>query len=151
MRKKCNSCGEDKPLVDFHLRSHTLKSGEKTYYRRHICKACHSIQVLERKNRSPEKQEYHRKVAFKSHLKRTYGLDLDSYMELCIAQDYRCDICGKDSHSTYDKKGGLYVDHCHKSGKIRGLLCHSCNAAIGHLQEDIEILESAIKYLEKHQ
>jgi len=47
-------------------------------------------------------------------------------------------------------KNLLYVDHCHSSGKVRGLLCHHCNTALGKFQDSVEVLSSAIDYLRKN-
>jgi hypothetical protein len=62
-------------------------------------------------------------------------------------EDYRCMICGI-SEQEIDKK--LDVDHCHSSGKVRGLLCNPCNTMLGHGRDNVEVLKSAVKYLEKH-
>lgn len=76
--------------------------------------------------------------------------------ELLIKAGNKCEICGT-SASGYDcsvtgiestKK--LAVDHCHQSGKLRGILCLSCNVALGHLKDDISLLEAAIVYLNKN-
>jgi hypothetical protein len=80
----------------------------------------------------------------KSRLKKIYNLTLTQYNELKRKQNNCCTICGKKS------KRRLSVDHNHKTGKIRGLLCHKCNAALGFFDEDINVLKNAIKYLRKH-
>ena len=62
-------------------------------------------------------------------------------------QNNSCSICKKHKDEfTYH----LVVDHCHTTGKIRGLLCKKCNLGIGHLNDDITILENSIEYLKKH-
>lgn len=58
-----------------------------------------------------------------------------------------CEICGK---SKKENEKELAIDHCHISGKIRGLLCSTCNSGIGLLRDDINILKKATEYLEKH-
>ena len=63
------------------------------------------------------------------------------------AENYSCMICG----ITEEELGrSLDVDHCHSSGKVRGLLCRNCNSGIGMLKDDVEIIKSAMKYLEKY-
>ncbi len=79
----------------------------------------------------------------KSVLKHQYGLTLEEYQTLLENQDNKCAICSRNSVK-------LCVDHDHKTGKTRGLLCHACNRAIGLLKENIDILENAIKYVNKH-
>jgi len=64
------------------------------------------------------------------------------------SQESRCAICKTDKPST--PYGIFYVDHDHKTGAIRGLLCHKCNTGIGLLNDEISILESAILYLQKY-
>jgi len=73
-------------------------------------------------------------------LKAKYGIGLDAYEELVEGQDSRCAICQK-------KTDKLCVDHCHKTGRVRGLLCHMCNVGIGHLGDDPLVVERALKYL----
>lgn len=82
----------------------------------------------------------------KIRLKR-YGLNLEDYNSLFIKQKGKCAICGK--HQS-ELKRSLAVDHCHKTGRVRGLLCRNCNTAIGMLNEDIENLRCAILYLNEY-
>lgn len=86
-----------------------------------------------------------RKNARKSNLKRQYGMTPEEYDQMLEEQDGRCKICG--THQS-ELKRRLAIDHCHKSGKIRGLLCADCNTGIGHLKDDPKILEKAKQYLE---
>ena len=78
-----------------------------------------------------------------------YGLSYTSFNDL-IAKD-KCEICGSSEfvmdRSKYDS--GLVIDHCHTTGKVRGMLCHNCNRALGLLQDDKDYLEKAISYLER--
>jgi hypothetical protein len=68
------------------------------------------------------------------------------YQALMAKQDGKCGICNIEG-GVNNRGGKLAVDHCHNSGKIRGLLCHRCNTAIGLLKDNIESLNSAINYL----
>jgi len=84
-------------------------------------------------------------------LKRYYGIDLAKYQEMLLAQNGVCAICSKPETSVVNGKiKPLAVDHCHNSEKIRGLLCARCNQAIGLLNENTDILSSAIEYLHKY-
>lgn len=78
-------------------------------------------------------------------LKREYGLSLEDYEKMGIRQGLRCGICNK---SQTENKTKLCVDHCHKTGKIRALLCHDCNVGLGRFKDDPELLFNAIRYLQ---
>lgn len=78
---------------------------------------------------------------------KTYGLTLDGYLKMATAQNYSCAIC--DTHQNSLEKR-LSVDHNHTTGKIRSLLCHGCNTAIGLAKENIDLLERMIDYLKEH-
>lgn len=69
------------------------------------------------------------------------------YDRLVSLQSGRCDICGI---TTEENNKAFAVDHCHKSGKIRGALCNNCNTGIGNFLDDEELLIKAIEYLRKH-
>jgi hypothetical protein len=94
--------------------------------------------------RNPEKR---RLISRRSILKR-YGLTIDQYDQMLAEQNGLCAIC-------HERKGSLIsdrmaVDHDHKTGKVRALLCGQCNTLIGHIDDNIEWLESAIDYLKRH-
>lgn len=78
----------------------------------------------------------------KSSLKINYGLTLEEYDEILEKQEGRCAICNK-----YSK---LSVDHDHNTNIVRGLLCIKCNSLIGLAGENINILSSAINYINKN-
>ncbi len=77
-------------------------------------------------------------------LKEKYDLSLEEYNQMLSDQGGCCKICNR--HSSLFKKA-LNVDHCHKTGKIRGLLCKDCNLLLGKVRDDISVLEKAITYL----
>jgi hypothetical protein len=80
-------------------------------------------------------------------LKKSYGLTIEQYHEMLEAQAGVCAIClGADKAFAH-----LAVDHCHQSGKVRGLLCNTCNRALGSFQDDPERLKRALLYLALHQ
>lgn len=83
----------------------------------------------------------------KSRLKRLYNLELVDYNKMLIAQNNCCAICKIPKDKLRYK---LSVDHCHKTGKVRGLLCSSCNTALGLFKDNIISLETAIVYLGKN-
>ena len=84
----------------------------------------------------------------KHNLKYRYGITEEDYEKLLVQQKYSCKICGQkpDKCQTQPDKP-LYVDHCHQTKAIRGLLCHKCNIALGHMNDNPEQLERAAAYL----
>lgn len=81
------------------------------------------------------------------YLKHKYSITLDDYNQMMSDQNGQCKICSRDISN-----GGksVHVDHCHDSGKVRGLLCDKCNRGLGYFDENSEWLKKAAKYLEKH-
>ncbi|MFI8815745.1 MULTISPECIES: endonuclease VII domain-containing protein [unclassified Streptomyces] len=84
-----------------------------------------------------------------NHLRRKFGITIADYTGLLEAQGGKCAICEKRAEEVIDKVSRrLAVDHCHDTGKVRGLLCRVCNTAIGQLQDDPEIIMRAAIYVE---
>ena len=82
-------------------------------------------------------------------LRKSFGLDLAAYHRMHDAQDGRCAICKKQESTTRnDKSLWLSVDHCHKTGAIRRLLCNPCNKGLGHFLDDPALLRAAAEYIE---
>ena len=121
--KQCRICKEDKHLSEYHVHSH------KTGKLRSECKAC---------RRSND-------------LNRTYGINADEYNARLESQKGVCAICGTDTPTeNHDEtRPNLYVDHCHTSGAVRGLLCSACNTGLGLFKDNHERLKAAIQYLTK--
>ena len=85
-----------------------------------------------------------------SNLKRTYGITHEDYDRMLAEQGGGCAICGSTTPRT-KRSEYLYVDHCHGTGAVRGLLCGPCNSGIGSLGDNIGRLEAAILYLKRHE
>lgn len=86
-------------------------------------------------------------------IKFLYGLSFEEYRELVVLQNNRCAICGlREKRKNYrtGKVQNLSVDHNHKTGKVRELLCSNCNRALGLLKESEELLLRVIAYIRKH-
>jgi len=79
-------------------------------------------------------------------IKYVYGVTEKELSGMLDAQKGACAVCN-DSLYHADEERRPRIDHCHSTGKIRGLLCHKCNTGIGLLNDDIRILKSAVKYL----
>jgi hypothetical protein len=92
------------------------------------------------KQKTSEKKSRRKEVTQRSHMKRRYGLSWNRYQEMLEEQQGRCKICR-------DIMKRPAIDHCHKTGKVRGLLCDGCNFAIGLLKDDPEIVDRAAAYL----
>lgn len=74
-----------------------------------------------------------------------YRMKPDDYWVLHQRQGGLCAICVRPNLT---KRGMLHVDHCHESGRVRGLLCNGCNLALGHMQDRADLLRRAVEYLE---
>ena len=101
-----------------------------------LCKLCKFKKRKERDAKNPGRIR-------NMDLKAIYGITLEDYNAMYERQGGRCAICGAG--------GKLVVDHDHKTGKVRELLCHLCNAMIGCAREDRAILTAAIAYLTRMQ
>lgn len=115
------------------------------------------VQATQRKwtQENPEKRrasyiKYYEKEKLnirEKQLLKQFGIDFVQYNLLLELQNGICAICGGGP----DAKGKSFaVDHCHESGKIRGLLCRGCNVGIGNLKDNVDILQKAIAYLLKN-
>lgn len=126
--KVCTRCREAKPLGEYH------RHPQGAHGRQPRCKDC------ARDGRgayyTPEKRRAR-------HLQRTYGLSVEQYAELARQQGMACAIC----EQVPDR--ALAVDHCHDTGRVRGLLCTPCNSALGRFGDDAERLQRAIRYLQR--
>ena len=94
------------------------------------------------------KCDEHRK--WKQFIVKTYGITADQYYEMLALQNNACKICGSE-YNNNDRcgSGKLFIDHCHTTGKIRGLLCSKCNHGLGLFNDDTDRLQRAIEYLKQ--
>ncbi len=109
----------------------------KIWYKNHYNKHKDSIKI-----RTTEYQKNNPHIRRKSLLNYYYGLSLEAYQSLVDKNNGKCWIC-----NSFPINRKLFVDHCHKTEKIRGVLCSKCNTAIAFFNDDINILNSAIEYL----
>lgn len=113
------------------------------------CNVCKEIKELKEFNKSvisPDKHSYTcRYCMVNLRLKSRYNLTREEVDNLYITQEGKCCICNE-----FFLRKSLVVDHNHKTGITRGLLCSPCNRGIGLLKDDKEIILSAVKYLNKH-
>lgn len=121
----CGRCSSYKPVAEF------SKSIHRSNGLTSICKTCAAKRWKD--NYDPVEDRF-RSIKYK------YGLTEDDYKQLLVIQVHKCAICRSP-----DK---LHVDHCHRTGKVRGLLCFRCNSTLGKVEESKELLNSLINYLE---
>lgn len=128
----CPSCKRDKSLKEFSTDNQT-HTGKARY-----CKKCQKNKASLRYRTHPER---HRNT----QLKCDFGITLDQYKEIFNKQEGKCTIC----ESKLSKSGKIKatLDHDHITGKVRGILCQSCNFGLGHFKDDPILLEKARNYL----
>lgn len=127
---QCPTCGE-KDIANFYVD----KLGRRT--NKH-CRECCKKQCNARwYSRSELDRQASR--AYK------YGITAEDFKRMYKEQNGKCKICCEEPAT----KRGLHVDHCHETGKVRGLLCHGCNVALGSFKDNINLLEKAIEYLKE--
>lgn len=157
----CVKCGSLKPDNEFYRRSSGIL--------RRDCKKCHRAAAAIRERADPAahaarvrryraanmEQERIRNRAYRkrrpevgerARKKYRYGLTSDAYEALWFSQGGCCKICQLQEVET--SRGLLFVDHCHSSGGIRGLLCNNCNALLGMAGDSPEVLRRGAAYLE---
>ena len=83
-------------------------------------------------------------LARNATLKRKYGITLDDYNRMFEEQGMRCKICG------IDDPGAWNLDHCHTTGKVRGILCVKCNTSLGKIEKDPALFQRMMDYIEEH-
>lgn len=83
------------------------------------------------------------------HIKRRYGVTTEDYDRMLSDQNGGCKLCGKPPAMTSQITLRLFIDHCHTTGKVRGLLCARCNTGLGFVDQS-EWLSKALEYREAH-
>jgi hypothetical protein len=124
--KWCPDCGEIRATEDF-VRTKRKASGVHSY-----CKPCHHKRSIETANRLyGGTREY--------HLRRRYGIGDREFQEMLAEQGGVCAICGAADPQ--------HVDHDHRTGWLRGILCFNCNGGLGQFRDSADHLANAITYL----
>ncbi len=132
--KQCISCHNSKLIKSFTIIGGCGITG---FDRDSICDSCKLKYVKKLDNNSFIKPKGDNKY-------KKYNITTKEYNFLFNIQDGRCKIC--NTHQTLLNKK-LVVDHCHKTGHVRGLLCNSCNSGLGFFKDNRRSLERAIEYL----
>lgn len=163
--KECGKCGEEKDLNRF-CKDSRRKDNLFIY-----CRDCQLIYGKSYRERTRDIQrkysrDYYNKnkelvlakarashdpfKKFKQRIKKAYNLTPEDYQQMLENQEYKCFLCKKDEIAKDYRTGKakrLAVDHCHKTGRIRKLLCTLCNTGIAKFKEDADLLIKAAKYI----
>lgn len=129
----CTHCQTRKPMAGFHW-----TSGKR--YRFRSCKECANARRVDAKAVNPENEKLTKR---ETHLRRKYGLTPRGFDQLLAQQDGNCAICSTNLSAS------VHVDHDHATGKVRGLLCFTCNTALGKFRDSVSLLRAAINYLSR--
>lgn len=129
--KRCGDCQRQRPLGQF-PRSGTGRAAR-----------CRECEAARRRRRTSSAKRAERDA----RLRRLYGITAEDYDRMGRQQRWRCAICGRPP---YPKGARLVVDHCHKTGRVRALLCHTCNTALGLMGDKAERLDAAARYLRRY-
>lgn len=151
--KRCSRCKQTKQNDQFYRRTKN-RDGLDSW-----CKEC-KLEDNKRHNSLTDvfarKREYHREHHLKNrekHLVQSkrnnvrikYGISLEEYYQRLSLQKSKCKICG----ATLTPGRGATLDHDHKTGRIRGFLCHFCNKGIGMFRDNVDLLLRAAVYVMK--
>lgn len=144
-QKTCTKCDEAKPATSEYFYCDKRNKNGITAE----CKKCATIRSRKWREKSNYKtpKSYYRK----HNLKRLYSITIEDYDKMYFRQNGVCMTCGRPE--TAENQYGirrLAVDHDHKTGKVRGLLCTCCNRLIGLARDDINTLKRIIEYLEEN-
>ena len=130
--KYCKSCDTTKSIDEFYLRN------KISMVRHSTCKECDRKRV----------KENHNPAAYRNaELQRRYGITHQDYEVMLEEQNNRCAICETTDSGGRHTSNYFVVDHCHTTGKVRKLLCHHCNTALGLVGDNIDTLHKMIAYL----
>lgn len=129
--KRCKKCGDLKALVEFSAQR-DMKDGLRAH-----CKPCNSATYALYCKENPEKVK-------DAYYRKKYGITLAGYKGLFSRQEGLCAICHGPEQAN---NKSLAVDHDHATGLVRGLLCHKCNAGLGHFNDDPVLLRNALDYV----
>ena len=142
--KKCCKCSRWKKLYDFHRKQRAPDGCQE------VCKTCSAEQARLYRT-SPNGRANRARAARTFILRSYYDMTRERYMAMHEAQSGLCAICRKPETSTrLSTTRRLCVDHDHRTGKTRELLCAHCNHGLGKFNDDPELLEAAAAYLRKH-
>lgn len=130
----CRKCKTHKDVSEFR---------KDKYNRVRDCKSCLKA-YYKTKDYTATKRNF--------HYKTKYGISFQQFEDMCINNDFKCDICFKQCNmigKNTPRFSWLVIDHCHNTGKIRGLLCQHCNTTLGNVRDDVDLLQKCVEYLNR--
>lgn len=134
-RKMCKDCKKLKAVTEFHVNRAT--SDGRHYY----CKSCQNDRGGKWRKANPEKaREAVRQSYKRNRLSQVYGIDRTEYEAMLEKQKGKCPICTKRLRRPS-------IDHCHITGKVRGVLCRHCNSSLSVFEKDPSAVDRLISYL----
>jgi len=148
--KKCSLCKVTKSFSDFYF-SKQKKDGYDSWCKK--CKLKNNKKYVQDhlKEKREYRHNYHLKNRDKSlmqskynNLQIKYGITSKEYDQLIKSQNYSCKICSADISG----KGKSQIDHCHITGRIRGILCRDCNLGLGFFKDSLKTMIAAIEYID---
>jgi hypothetical protein len=152
--KRCSTCGEVKPTTEYYKQTRGLayqckacaRMSQRRFYERNRDRL--RADLARRRKDNPTLFATHRRA---SRLKMKYGITPKEHATMLAAQGEACAICcvainGKNNAGWSQAN----VDHCHNTGRVRALLCHRCNVAIGYIEKSRVPIEHYLNYIQKH-
>ena len=169
--KRCNVCTDTKPIEEFSRVNYITSTGKQSWRFNSTCIACRRERDRERhhnnlekerarqreyqkrtrpertaasrryRERNPERQQLWREWKWNRSLERLYGVTFEAYRDFVERHGRQCKICGAT-------EGKIGIDHCHETGKLRGILCSGCNLALGNIKENAERARGLAEYIE---
>lgn len=130
--KRCNTCGIEKPF------SELVANKRSAHGYMPMCKPCRNQYWKDHRSGNEDARKRHIQTVLRSKMLKAYGLTPHDYENLVREQGDRCKLCGSSEHGRNTRFRSWNVDHCHKSGAVRGLLCNSCNTSLGHYEKLVD-------------
>jgi len=144
-KKHCPKCKRVRD-VEFFCVSRRSARGRVSW-----CRDCTS--ESQKRRREKEDPGWTKVIRRQAHLKyrlKQLGLTMEDYEDMILEQGNRCAICGSSPEDSRAKNPVLHIDHCHETGRVRGLLCRGCNHGLGSFGDDPRRVLLAARYLVKH-
>jgi hypothetical protein len=141
----CSRCKEERQHTDFSLKKNSKSIMSLT------CNSCKQKKAYLWAQNNPDKAKLSRQKYLATGKRRgkwleaNYRMSEIEFNSMLKSQEYKCAICKLDKPD--GKHLSFNVDHCHKTKKVRGILCSSCNRGLGYFKDNVELLKAAINYL----